>query len=40
MKEKVVRLLMNVLNFKNKEDCNKLMEQIRLVILFCKQFSY
>ena len=40
MKEIVVRLLMNVLNFKNKEDCNKLMEQIRPVILFCKQFSY
>ena len=34
MKSKVVRLLMNMLNFKNKEDCNKLMEQIRLVILF------
>ena len=34
MKGKVVRLLMNMLNFKNKEDCNKLMEQIRLVILF------
>ena len=36
MKRKVVRILMNVLNFKNKEDGNKLMEQIRLVILFCK----
>ena len=36
MTEKVVRLLMNVLNFKNKEDYNKLMEQIRPVILFCK----
>ena len=34
MKGKVVRLLMNMLNFKNKEDCNKFMEQIRLVILF------
>ena len=34
MKGKVVRLLMNILNFKNKENCNKLMEQIRLVILF------
>ena len=29
MNEKVVRILMNVLNFKNKEDCNKLMEQIK-----------
>ena len=36
MKGKVVRILMNVLNFKNKEDCNKLMEKKRLVILFCK----
>ena len=34
MKRKVVRLLMNMLNFKDKEDCNKLKEQIRLVILF------
>ena len=34
MKGKVVKLMMNMLNFKNKEDCNKLMEQIRLVILF------
>ena len=40
MKEKVVRLLMDVLNFKNKKDCNKLMEQIRPVIFFCIQFSY
>ena len=31
---KVVRLLMNMLNFKNKEDCYKLMEQIRIVIMF------
>ena len=36
MKGKVVMILMNVLNFKNKEDCNKLMEQIKLVILFFK----
>ena len=34
MKGNVVRLLMNMLNFKNKEDCNKLMEQMRLVIIF------
>ena len=34
MKGKVVKLMMNMLNFKKKEDCNKLMEQIRLVILF------
>ena len=40
MKGKVVRLLMNVLNFKNKKDCNKLMKQIKLVILFCKKFNY
>ena len=33
-----VKILMNVLNFKNKEDCNQLMEQIRHVIMFCKQF--
>ena len=31
---KVVRILMNVLNFKNKEDYNKLKEQIRPIILF------
>ena len=36
MKGKIVRILINVLNFKNKEDCNKLREQIRLVILFRK----
>ena len=34
MKRKAVKLLMNMLNFKDKEDCNKLMEQIRLVIMF------
>ena len=34
MKRKVVRLLMNMFNFKDKEDFNKLIEQIRLVILF------
>ena len=31
---KVVRIFMNVLNFKNKEDYNKLKEQIRPIILF------
>ena len=35
-----MKILMNMLNFKNKEDCNKLMEQIRPIILFCKQFNY
>ena len=30
---KVVRILMNVLNFKIKEDCNNLMEQIRPMIM-------
>ena len=40
MKGKVVRILINVLNFKNKEGFKKLMEQIFPVILFCKQFSY
>ena len=40
MKEKIVRLLMNVLKFKNKEDCKKSMEKNRPIILFCKQLSY
>ena len=31
---KVVRILLNVLNFKNKKDYNRLMEQIRPMILF------
>ena len=34
LKEKVVRILINVLNFKNKEGFNKLMEQIRPIIMF------
>ena len=40
MKRKVVRILINVLNFKNKECFNILMEQIGPMIMFCKQFSY
>ena len=32
---KVVRLQINVLNFKKKEDFNKLMEQIRPIIMLC-----
>ena len=36
MKVKVVRILINVLNFKNKEGFNKLMEQICPMIMFCK----
>ena len=40
MKAKVVRILINVLNFKNKKGFNKLMEQICPMIMFCKQFSY
>ena len=40
MKGKVVRISINVLNFKNKEGFNKLMEQILPVILFCKRFNY
>ena len=40
MKWKVVKILINVLNFKNKEGFNKLMEQISPIISFCKQFGY
>ena len=35
----VVRLQMNVLNFKKNEDFNKLMEQIRPIILLCVNSS-